>query len=376
MKVGILTEIINSRSGARAPLEIAKYLRFRGHTVIVYGYATDLEREVMIDLEKSGVKVSVFPKPSWPILGKYPASLSLYKQLLIDAPEVLTFSGTPPFFIGAKFTGIPILRIYQGIQFNAFSERRIPGKKLPLLDHLINALTNIPIYLIDFMSFRLSDDVVAISEYAAKEGENLYKRKATKVIYHGTSSLNTLNWFTKRSQKSQVRLLSVSRLTPYKGFHLLLEAIKKIKSKYHILLTIAGSQPKWEYVNYLKKLGGTSVKIVVNPSNKKLTQLYIESDLYVTADRLLYFGLPVTEAALYKLPSVAWDFAAAKEIVVHGKTGFVAKNMSELTQYTERLINNQSLRRRFGQAAHVRVRKHFTWEGSAKLYETVLRTLI
>lgn len=374
LRVAILTEIINYHSGSRAPLEIAKHLAQLNQNVTVYAYDTMLDRNAYQDLKKHGVKMTTFNKPSIPFFGKYLASVNLYKSLLKDKPHIMTFSGTPPFFFAALLTRIPVVRIYQGTQFDAYLEKKVPDQKLTVLDKLINKLANIYIYLVDFASFRLSNAIVAISKYSKIEGENLYKRKVAKVIYHGTSKL--IGNPQPKKQTNTINIISVSRLTPYKGFHLIIKALKKVHTAYKIRLIIVGSQPKQKYIRYLKKIGKDSVQLIIDPTDRKLAALYQRAHIYASADRYLYFGLPICEAAQFQIPAVSLNLAAAKEIIVHNKTGFIAESELEFTAYLEKLINNPNLRQKMGQAAQIRTREIFTWEKTAREYLSLFEKIV
>ena len=312
MKIAVITEIINYHSGSRAPLEIAKHLAKLKQDVTVYAYDTMLDQNAQRDLLANGVKLTIINKPDAGQLAKIPASFTLIKILRRDKPDIATFSGTPPFFFAAKLSGVPVVRIYQGSQFDAYLEKKSPQEKTSLSDRLLNFAANALIYLIEISSFRLANAVVAISNACAKEGENYYRRKIDKIIYHGTSKLPQME--RGKAVSKTTKLISVSRITPYKGFHLILEALKLLRDPTQ--LTIAGSQPKAKYLKYLKKIGGNNLKIVIDPSDSQLAKLYSASDIYVNADRYLYFGLPITEAASFGLPTVSFDFAAAKELVI------------------------------------------------------------
>lgn len=369
LKIAVLTEIINTHSGARAPLEIARHLALLGHQITIYAYDRSLDTTLQTELAKSGITVKLFKLPSSMLL-KYFLILPLGNILRKDAPDVAYFSGTPPFFLAAYFTGIPVVRMYQGTQFDALLETVLPGNKISQIMILLNKFANILIYLIDFMSFRLSREVVAISRYAKDEGEKLYKRNVKAVIYHGTSLFPDRKKHPK-NKSHRIEILSVSRLTPYKGFHVLIRALKTIRTTKKIRLTIIGSQPKTNYLKWLRKLGGKMVKFVIDPSDQKLNFYYKNSDIYVTADKYLYFGMPITEAAQFATPTVALNFAAAGEIVKHRETGLVANNFSELKKYLKILIENDKLRFVLGKNAEVRV-KNFTWKKTAKRWEKIL----
>jgi glycosyltransferase involved in cell wall biosynthesis len=75
-------------------------------------------------------------------------------------------------------------------------------------------------------------------------------------------------------------------------------------------------------------------------------------------------GLPnaVLEAMAHGLPVVASDAPGARDAVVHGETGFLAKNEIELLELTLRLIDEPELRRRLGAAGRRRVEAAFRLE--------------
>src|SRR3989344_6449653 len=124
MKIGILTEIINYHSGARAPLMIGKQLAAFGHTVIVFAYDTLVDQSTITDFKKNKVQIVLIKKRHIPYVGKYLSCVSVYKQIKHHAPNAMWYSGTLPFFLAAYVTGIPIIRMYQGTQFNAFLENK------------------------------------------------------------------------------------------------------------------------------------------------------------------------------------------------------------------------------------------------------------
>lgn len=375
MKIGILTEIINYHSGARAPLETAKHLAKRGHQITIYGYVFGQDKYTLQDLRNHAVSVKMFNKPRIAIIGKYISALSLFKSLRKNQPQVILFSGTLPFFLAAKLLGIPIIWIYMGTQFDAILEQTIPDQNVPSFTKVLNKIANLYIFLVGIIIFRLSTSVVAISKYAANEGKRLYRRNVSEVIYFGTTRLSSRIKNDTIKKTSGSSLLAVSRITPYKGFHLIVEAMKKVKANKKVILTIVGSQPKQGYVEYLKKIGGKNIDIIIDPTDQKLAKLYQKSDIYVTADRYLYFGLPIVEAAQFSKPAVSFNFAAASELVEHGKTGFIAKNLQDFARYMTLLIEDDHLRERLGRNAKQRS-KQFSWEKCAQEWEKVIETIL
>lgn len=364
-KIGIVTEIINNHSGSRAPLELAKELGKLNQDITIYAYSHMLDKRIRTNLENNNVRVITLKNPNIPFFGKYISAFRLFNLLRRKGHQIIIYAGMFPFFVASKLSGIPVIRIYQGTQFNAYLEKKIPGQRIQIHEKIINFVANVYIYIIEYLTNQLSNGIIAISKYAKIEAERLYRKKVNKVIYHGTTYLKAKRTITK---KSSVKFISVSRITPYKGFHKIIGALNKLPSKNSISLTIVGSQPKKNYVEYLKKISSIDLNIVIDPQDNELAKYYCQSDVYANADRYLFFGLPICEAAHFRLPTITFDFAAAPELVQHKKTGFVAKNEKQFTAYSQKLISNKKLREKMGTNAQKRSAVLFTWENTANKY--------
>lgn len=109
----------------------------------------------------------------------------------------------------------------------------------------------------------------------------------------------------KKKQGEGVRVLSVGRLTYYKSFDTVIKAVANIPNAH---LRIVGDGELYED---LSKLICTlnlqaRVKLLGNVDDETLWQQYVWCDLHCLAscERTEAFGLSVTEAALFKRPSV------------------------------------------------------------------------
>lgn len=85
-------------------------------------------------------------------------------------------------------------------------------------------------------------------------------------------------------------------------------------------------------------------------------------DVFVHFSRWDALPNSVLEAMACGLPVVASDVLGNRDAVVHGETGFLAKNEVELLEYCLKLIDNPELRRRLGAAGRARVLKEFPLE--------------
>ncbi|MFM0352660.1 glycosyltransferase family 4 protein [Paraburkholderia nemoris] len=76
-----------------------------------------------------------------------------------------------------------------------------------------------------------------------------------------------------------------------------------------------------------------------------------ELDVYVQTSRWEGMPLALVEAQVAGIPAVVTDVVGNRDVVIHGKTGFVATSRVELREYIEILRSNPSLRNSMGQAA-------------------------
>ena len=366
MKIAVLAEIINRKSGARAPLEIAKALKNVGHDVTVFAYAFDLEKEAVKKLHSIGIHTEIIH------VQKLLAPLVLYQKLKGNF-DILSYHAKLPFLIGALLSGLPIIRTYHGTQFDPILDKQFPKKPNPLVS-ILNHLANVYLIIVETILLRSSDKILAISRYTKQEVKRIYKFNAD-YVYYGTS-LCPKHQMKKGQKKKDIIILSVSRIIPYKGFHHLLSVFQKLQAKYpYVQLVIAGSSPDPKYLSYLKKHATDRVLFKINLPDEKLIDLYKEADIYATFDRYMFFGMPLLEASSFSLPIVALAKCAAPEIVTHGRNGFLAKNEASFLTYLERLVRNATIRKRMGDEAYL-ISKSFSWKTFGEKYSQLFAETI
>lgn len=375
MRIAIIAEICNSKSGARAPIELAKALAKENE---VFFYATNQNQDTQTkrELDASKVAVRLINTSSKPFISKWIVGIKLKGSLEKDKPQVLSTHCTLPLFFGCKLSHIPTVMTYHGTQFHVFKEKVLPGSLLYLALAPLDKLANVLIYIKSAIPVLTANAVIAISQYTQKELKGLYRRSAP-YIYWGALPQNFAQLdINHRPDNKQIKILSVSRFTPYKGFHHLVRIFNQLSRKYPKLeLTIAGSLGSQKYLNHLKQIANDKVDFIVNCNDKKLIKLYQSCGIYATGDHYPLFGMPLLEAAAFGKPLLALNFCAAKEMIKHGETGFVANNLSEFKNYLEKLIQDKNLRQTMGKKAK-EWSKEFRWEETAREYKKVFRTVI
>lgn len=179
--------------------------------------------------------------------------------------------------------------------------------------------------------------------------------------------------FTQRDSSIPL-LLSVGRLVTYKGYEVLLEAMKSV---HNAQLLIIGEGPQQTLLETLIKQNQLQNTVFLHPSVPHLTQYYYGSDIFLlpsttTAEA---FGLTQLEAMYCGLPVINTSLpTAVPTISLNKKTGLTVKpgNSIELAQAIQTLVDDIPLRKKYGKAAYERARTHFSKQRSLTLLEKTL----
>lgn len=86
----------------------------------------------------------------------------------------------------------------------------------------------------------------------------------------------------------------------------------------------------------------------------------LDLDVFVHYSRWDALPNAVLEAMAYGLPVVASDIPGCRDAVIHGETGFLAKDEVELLEFCHRLVDDPALRARLGEAGRRRVAECFS----------------
>jgi phosphatidylinositol alpha-1,6-mannosyltransferase len=112
-------------------------------------------------------------------------------------------------------------------------------------------------------------------------------------------------------------------------------------------------------------------------SEATLHALYQRAPAYAMPASAEGFGLVYLDAMSHRLPVIASTADAAREIVVDGETGFlIAPNdRAALADRLVKLLEDEPLRRRFGDAGYIRWRTQFSYARFQARLEEILRPL-
>jgi glycosyltransferase involved in cell wall biosynthesis len=172
-----------------------------------------------------------------------------------------------------------------------------------------------------------------------------------------------LKVFAKRPFRSTARpfrLLCVGRLVPTKGQHILIAALDRlVKGGRSVSLCFVGDGPDRVSLEREMKCRGLGGKVSFegNVNQDRIGQFYREADAFVLAS--FAEGIPVVlmEAMAMEIPCVSTRVAGIPELIRDGIDGFLVMPSDDraLAEALGRLIDDEALRRRLGEAGRLRV---------------------
>jgi glycosyltransferase involved in cell wall biosynthesis len=177
-----------------------------------------------------------------------------------------------------------------------------------------------------------------------------------------------------RRAERQLRIVSVGRLVPKKGFDVLLRAVRELQDRgVPMEVTIAGEDGEaGESIRALvDQLGLAATVTLTGPvSQRGLLDLYRSADVFALACRVSddgdRDGIPnvIVEAMAAGLTVVSTAVSGIPEIVRDAANGLLVEpeNPSQLAEALLRLQKDPALRHRLGTAARVTVDAHFDGE--------------
>jgi phosphatidylinositol alpha 1,6-mannosyltransferase len=158
-----------------------------------------------------------------------------------------------------------------------------------------------------------------------------------------------------------VRLGFVGRVTPEKGVRLLADIEKALGAAgfkdFRIFVVGRGSEVDW----LQRHLSHGELTGVLR--GEDLARAYANMDIFVFPSRTDTFGNVIQEAASSQVPAVVTNEGGPKDLVVQGKTGYIAESNEEFIKRVVELVGNPELRRQMGKAAREHV-AGVSWDGA------------
>lgn len=228
---------------------------------------------------------------------------------------------------------------------------------------------------------RRMDRIISVSYNSADDTARLFKipRDRFRVVHNGVD----IGLFEKDQsvQKEPNSLIVVGGHSPLKGLAHLLGAIRLLRGERELKLTVVGGPPNGKYSPSLVREYGLEdlVTFTGRISAAELVRRYSASEVAVVPSLYEGFGFPAAEAMSCGVPVISTTAGALPEVVgPDGEAGMLVPpgDPDALAGAIRRLLADDLMRKRMGEAARRRVESHFTWQEAAKktvaVYEEAL----
>jgi spore coat protein SA len=248
---------------------------------------------------------------------------------------------------------------------------------------------------------RQADSVIGCSEYITGKVRDRFPRFAGRcqTIFNGVDVDHFVNENGHgMSKKTGIkRLLFVGRISPEKGVHVLLEALQKVVGRYpQVQLDVVGppGNAPFEFLvrvsddeqvselasfysrllrrgDYLSDLQrrvpsnlASRVRFVGPVPNSRVVDYYREADVLINPSFSEAFGMSLIEAMACQLPVVATRVGGMTEVVEDTQAGLLVGpgDATALADAIIRLLADDDLRERMGQAGRRRAIERYSWE--------------
>jgi glycosyltransferase involved in cell wall biosynthesis len=175
--------------------------------------------------------------------------------------------------------------------------------------------------------------------------------------------------FSPDGERSEFPLVvAVGRLVPVKRFHLLIEALVRLKSDHpQLQAVIAGEGYERPHLEDLIRRAGAESWIALPGfvPEQSLVDLYRLAWLVASTSLREGWGMTVTEAGACGTPAVASRISGHEDAVIDGRTGLLVGDGDDLTKGMDSVLRDEVLRKRLGLAA-LEHSSQFTWDATAR----------
>ena len=221
-------------------------------------------------------------------------------------------------------------------------------------------------YIIEWLSARMPDKIIAVSEHTKNKLINDLKIKQEIFVIPNGIDLDIINNVKPSKEKSDI--IFAGRLLTHKNVDLLLSVIKNIQKSFpKVKALIVGDGPE------KNKLTKFIAKLKIEKNVKMLGFLEEHNDLYSLMKSSKVFAFPSTrdgfgivalEANASGIPVITTDHKdnATKDLITNGKNGY-AVNLDE-NNFTNKIIKYLSSENSSNKYSHIV--KNYDWDTLSK----------
>lgn len=271
-------------------------------------------------------------------------------SMVVSAPPLLFQVSSPTVYMCHEFP-------------RSLYEKNLSKTRSRLTDLLI-----LPVLLrekrMDLKAARSADILIANSSFMSPRIASVYGRNPVTV----RPGINTELFSPGDRQRQGSFFLSVGALSPFKGHHLIIEALNKITEDDHRELIVVADRSTGKYAEKLVTLARrccVDLRILQGIQDSELIELYRNATAVICAAQKEPYGLVPIEAMACGCPVMAVDQGGFIENVDDGMTGFlvprsiqgIADGISSILSMSPQRLNKMTA---YGREFVVRERSMWT----------------
>src|SRR5687768_7155929 len=331
----------------------------RGHDVTVYCRAHYVSPR---QLEYHGVRLKVLPT----IRHKYfDTVVHAFLSALHAVPSrfdaaLICNAANAPFASILRCTGTPVAINVDGLEHKRKKWNWLARKYYVLAERLSTIVPNVTV----------TDAKVIQDYYAAR-----YHAQSTMIAYGAEVERKPDRPVVRRWRVEPNRyVLYVSRLEPENNARMVIEAFKKVRTAYRLL--VVGDAPyAHEYINDLKERARGDRRIIFTGFvfGQDYRALQQNAYCYVHATEVGGTHPALLEAMGYG--NCVLTLATPENIEAVGDAGIPYADEADLTQKLQRVLRDGSLVQSFRNRAQLRVQQNYDWEHVVDQYEQLFASM-
>lgn len=177
-----------------------------------------------------------------------------------------------------------------------------------------------------------------------------------------------------RDRLSRFNIIFVGRICHQKNVELLIDTISRFSCTDSINFQLVGAghydsdRQQLDALMDEFKVDRSLVEIVPWLDHEQVLERFRQADACLVTSRYESFGYVAAEASAAAVPVVATNVDGLRDIVEHGKTGFLLTDATgeQLASHIRRLIDDPQLSNSMGRLGNERIHKHFNIEINAQ----------
>lgn len=312
-----------------------------------------------------------------------------FRVLMVDVGRLHRVRGALALARLLRAERVDLLHTHTLAAANTLARMAGRAARVPVVSHLhianhFRPATRVLLRGADNLTARMSARLIAVSEDTRRAYERQGYPRRIRVVYNGVTpdGTATAGFRLELGLPADAPLVGeVGRLCDVKGQRELIEALAQVPDARAVLVG-ADIEQGGAYQRKLERLAaklGVRERVVFAGRRNDVGDVLAEVDVLALPSWTEGLPLVVLEAMAHKRPVVATQVGGTPEVVVDGETGLLVppRDPDALAVALRRLLADDELRRRFGEAGYERVREHFSAEAMTArildIYDELLR---